>query len=393
MVQIKTVFIIALCIGFTYVLFANSVDSATTMQKGFFGESLVDDIWVASGRKSISDKINPLLHGPDRMYLDTNGILEIHEVKALSSWSGKNAMKTTFDGGKPTYELSKEWLSHWSKETIKNPLASISDINTAKVAQEAMRTGKYRLVVNEINLSTREIRFFKVSHAGNSDIRLHELAGPTKIKYFERNFISKIKKLQCLRENNFAKTMTAPKIWSQQHPLSRDDFESIAKNSFKDGTALKAGIMTSDGRLLVAMTEGAKTGFLIFGIESGIAYYSYLSGDILKPELEEKIIEAAIKGTVVGGCTAAAVFLGATPGGWVILGVSIGGYIITDTAISLWKEHQARKYLTIDDLKAYGIEMDSILAIQNNTTLSLNKDSILYLPPDTTLDISLDSIL
>lgn len=170
-----------------------------------------------------------------------------------------------------------------------------------------------------------------------------------------------------------------------------------ANNQFFDKTDNSKiacpGLLTSDGRLLLAFKEGAETALMIVAIEGGIATYQYCSGAILKPEFEEKIKDAAIKGTVVGTAVGVTVFLGATPGGFIVLGVGTGVYYITDYVIAVWKEHQAKKYLTIDDLKAYGIELDSILEMDIDSILFLKSDSVLDTPIDSTLELPTESLL
>lgn len=392
MVAIRWFFAIAVLLT-AGLLHANPVDSASTIQKGYFGEELVDSIWQAAGRKSISTKVNPILNGPDRIYIARDGMVEIHEVKAWSGWGGKQAMRTTFDGGKPTYELSREWLEHWIAKTLRNPLASSDDVATAKTVGRALKSGKYRLIFDEINLSTREIRFSAVTHVGSGEVKLSQLAGPTKIKYFERKFNKSLKNLANLPLNSVAKTMERPKIWMRQNPLSKSDFVKTNNNLFNAKTMLRPGMLTADGKLLVSLGEGAINGLLVFGVEGGISCYSYLNGDILKPEFEEKLIDAAIKGSAVSGCTAVAVVLGATPGGWVVMAVGAGGYLIADTAIKVWREYQANRYLTVEDLEAWGIEADTVLDIEIDSVLDLEIDSVLSLEYDSVLDLETDSVL
>ena len=186
----------------------------------------------------------------------------------------------------------------------------------------------------------------------------------------------------------------APGVPERGSAVSRP---SVKKSDFykksSDGKILHAGLLTSDGRLLLAVKEGGKTALVIFAIEGGVASYKYFHGDILKPEFEEKMIEAAIKGSTVGTAVGVTVLLGATPGGLVVFAVGTGAYVIVDWGISLWREYQAKKYLTIADLESYGIKMDTILdlppedifSMSGNSTLKLRKDTTLELPNDSTL--------
>jgi hypothetical protein len=153
------------------------------------------------------------------------------------------------------------------------------------------------------------------------------------------------------------------------------------------------GLVTPKRRLLVAVQTGGKTGLLVFGIDGGIATYSYVKGDINFPEYEEKLWDAAIKGTAVGSCTAVTVFLGAAPAGPVVAAVSVGAYLITDQVVTVWRENQKRKFLTVEDLKAWGFELDSVLALPVDSNLVLPKNTTLEMPVDSTLQIRPDSNL
>ncbi len=167
--------------------------------------------------------------------------------------------------------------------------------------------------------------------------------------------------------------------------------KALTKKSFSntksDEVKVCPGLITSDGRLLLAIKEGAETAILIIAIDGGIASYQYLKGDILKPEFQEKMVDAAIKGAAVGTAVGVAVFLGATPGGFIVMGVSIGIYYLADECVALWRENQEKKYLTINDLSAYGINLDTILDLPKEDIFSTSIDSTLNLEIDSTLDL------
>ena len=182
---------------------------------------------------------------------------------------------------------------------------------------------------------------------------------------------------------------SSKKLPTQHHDIKRSDF--YKKSS--DGKCLHAGLLTSDGRLLLAVKEGGKTALMIIAIEGGIATYQYVSGGILKPEFEEKMVDAAIKGTSVGTAVGVAVFLGATPGGLVVLAVGTGAYFIVDKGIAMWREHQAKKYINIKDLAAYGISLDTTLDLPQDDIFLISVDSVLEIPKDTTLELKTDSTL
>ena len=150
-------------------------------------------------------------------------------------------------------------------------------------------------------------------------------------------------------------------------------------NPMKPSRVMVPGLLAADGRLLVSLKSGASAGLMVFAIDGGIATYSYVNGNINKPEFQEKLVDAAIKGTSVGGAVAVSVLLGAGPGGWVVLAVGIGAYEISDFAVSSWRMSQKRKYLTFADLEPFGIVSE--------TTLDLKLDTTLDLKPETTLDL------
>ncbi len=86
-----------------------------------------------------------------------------------------------------------------------------------------------------------------------------------------------------------------------------------------------------------------------------------------------------------------ATLIGAIPGGLVVFAVGSGLYIATDMTIRLLREREARRHVTIEDLRAYGIEPDTIFALSEASLFSLPSDSTLDLPTDSTLDLPVDS--
>lgn len=172
-------------------------------------------------------------------------------------------------------------------------------------------------------------------------------------------------------------------------PYTRGDF-----NTPKKATVLRAGLLTSDGRLLIAVKEAAGAGLLIVALDAAQPIYLYLAGNIGKGDFEEKLTESAIKGASVGAATAVAVLVGATPGGIVVLAVAVGTYEITNLAIKAVKP----SYLTREDLKAFGIKIDSVLEPDTtDTPLNVPKgDSVLDVlerKRNTVFEIRNDSVL
>ncbi len=157
------------------------------------------------------------------------------------------------------------------------------------------------------------------------------------------------------------------------------------------------GVVTKNGQLLVmshpltvakvAAKTAVASGVLLFASESAFATYKYYDGTIRQWELRQAIQEAAIKGIVVGTAVGVCVLLGATPHGWCVLAVSIGAYLIVDTSLKIWNERQDRKYLTMDDLRGYGIFSNTPLDPRLDTPLEMSPNSPLEPPASTPLNI------
>ena len=368
---------------------ASPATEAATDLKGFFGESLVDDIYQAAGRKLIPYKMNPTLSGPDRLYLLENGTIEVHEIKAYSGWAGKAAMKTTSEGT-PTYELSARWCKNWITKTLSSSTASSEEKSAASTLSEAIKNNKVKFIFDEVNLTTQQFKASIVEQVDLDDVVLSEKMGPTKINRFNQFFSRKTRDYCNLKIGYLERIMKSPSTSPSWQTISRkDQIALIPEDAYKKIGVKEvktcSGLMTADGRLLISIKAGAAAGFMVFAADSGHAVYQYLAGDILKPELEDKIVDAALRGVFVGACVGVTVFLGAAPGGWVVLAVAIGSYFVIDTALQIWRAHQDWKHLTIDDLRGWGITTD--------TPLSPPTDSILKPKIDTTLEPVSDSLL
>ena len=157
-------------------------------------------------------------------------------------------------------------------------------------------------------------------------------------------------------------------------------------NARCDKRILCKGWLTPKGNLCLAMKAGAHAGILTFASDAGIATFRYLEGETWPMDFRQELEYAAIRGGVVGTCVAVSVVLGAAPGGWIVLAVGIGAYVVTDLAIKIWECHLDKQYLTMKDLKAFGIAPNSILE-PNDTLLKPNNDTILNLSKDSILGI------
>jgi hypothetical protein len=344
-----------------------AIVDASSMYKGAFGEALVDEFYLGAGRTDVLGKWHPNGTGPDRIFRLPDGRLEVHEVKAYQSWAGKEAMKADV-GGQQLYELSDDWLEQWERRTLSSPHASTAEKQLASEIKQARANGKLVRVYDEIHLTEGQWRSSNVHPSGKSSVVLDERTGPVKIDRMARRYeehIAKFEKLRLRALEAKNKAMRQPRLSEFEKPPSAwGDYDKLGKKRFGK-CAVKPGLFTADGRLVVAGVEGGAAGLMVFGLDAGHAYYDFAKGNIYKPEFEKRLMDAAVKGTAVGGATAVAVFLGATPAGWVVLGVGIGAYCITDAVMTEWHRQNDKRYLNRSDLAHFGIEMNSVLDIRD----------------------------
>ena len=381
--------ILCFCFNICFSLNASPATEASSAIKGFFGESLADDIYQAAGRKIVPYKIDPNLHGPDRIYRLANGFYEIHEVKAYTSWAGKAAMQTT-SGGVPTYELSRRWCEDWISKTLNSASASVAEKSAARTLADAIKRNRVKFIFDEFNLTTQQFRVSEVIQVGKDGVVLTEKMGAVNLKRFNQFFSRKSKDFLQMKIGNLDNNFSAPSVHQSWQPLSRkDQLKLLSEKVYKEADVKRIEIhnalLTQDGRLLIAVKTGVKTGVMVFAADAGHAVYEYANGDILKPELQRKIADAAVKGTFVGSCVGVTVFLGATPAGWCVLAVSVGSYFIVDQSLKVWHRYQDSKYLTIDDLCGWGVVSDTVLEPDDDTILESHKDTILESELDTLL--------
>ncbi len=155
---------------------------------------------------------------------------------------------------------------------------------------------------------------------------------------------------------------------------SPNDYNEL-KNQFKKDVKIRPGLLTSNGRLLVALSEGSMAGLSVFVFEGGEAYYRLIKGHTLKPEFKRNMEDAAIKGVATAGALSVAVFLGANPAGLVVMGIAAGTYLAVNQTLNVWHRHQDSKFLTPEDLKVFGIEQDCILDIPIYPNIPLNAEN------------------
>ena len=148
-------------------------------------------------------------------------------------------------------------------------------------------------------------------------------------------------------------------------PTPPTEIGQYAKGATKAGlnvskTEVVGGLLLADGRIVMSAAKvGVGAGLLTVAVDGGIATLKHLNGTLLDADYERELGYAAIKGASVGGATAVAVVLGATPAGWVVLAVGTGAYIITDFAVRCYEDKMNFSNLTIEDLKSFGIPVSS----------------------------------
>lgn len=348
---------------------------SSSMYKGYFGESaIVDEFYKKAGYTEVLGKWHPTEPGPDRIFRGPDGRLEAHEVKAYRGWAGKSGLSAEVNGAKME-ELSNAWIEEWENRTIANPVAPAREKLVAQEMRQQRLNGGIRRVYDEVNLSEGRWRSSIAVPNGPTGVQLQEKMGPINIERLTEKFRSGQARLDALRLDEIEKRNKVMRNQRLQEfetpPKSWEDYKKAGSTQFEK-CSVEAGVLTADGRLIVSVQEGATAGLLVFSLEAGVAGYQYLKGDIYKPEFERKVMDAAVKGSTVGGCTAVAVFLGATPGGVVVLGVGIGAYFIADAALTEWHRHEDAKYLNRDDIAHLGIEIDSVLDMKPDPDIPLN---------------------
>ena len=349
------------------------------------------DAYERAGRVELLSKFHPNKTGPDLLYVLPDGRLEIHEVKTYSNWPGPSSLETTV-AGEEMDQLSDTWIRKWIDRVLEpGSEASIVDREAALRLDRAMREGKLVRIFDEVNLSTGQMRSSNALPNGVSTVRLEEKMGPIKIERYYARFEQRASELALMKadaKNARAKLFSKPAIQELElKPKVFADYEEAFRAGRKRAI-VRPGLLLPNGRLLVAMKAGAADGVLVFALDAGVAGYQYLNGDILRPEFERKVGDAAVKGVAVGSATAVAVFLvgGTGPAGWAVLGIGIGTYMVTDAVLTGWHQEQDRRFVSADDLCKLGVEVDSILNVNADSLLKARDKSDSLLGVERKLD-------
>lgn len=392
-----TVVLIALFVG-AQPSVASPATEAPIDMKGSFGEDFFQDFWSKTGRKPLLKKSLTTTHGPDQIYRLADGSVEVHEVKAYSGWAGTSAMKTTINGGKTeVFELSSNWINYWIEQS-ESPTASEEMRNAAREVRNAIKNGRISFRLDSMNLAEEKFTCYKVRQVSREGVALEELIGKQSVERFSRRFLEHQKKFAAQKAARF---MGRPQLLE----MTRKSGAGVAVSSMTEKELLSevspilgeqtpttvvkcAGAITNDGRLLVSLKSGATAGLGVFAFEAGVATYEFYKGNLWTADYKRKLEDAAIKGASVGSCVGVAVYLGAVPGGWVVLAVGFTTYLVVDYALTLWNESRNQRYLSIDDLRGFGIISDTPLdPDMNATTLKMRSDSPMDIPADSPLSL------
>jgi hypothetical protein len=177
-------------------------------------------------------------------------------------------------------------------------------------------------------------------------------------------------------ESNVRAIMKNPRTFKLKADIKTfDGYDDIARQIESSGASreviVKPGLVLPGSRVLLSLGEGLQTGLAVFAMEGGLAGYHRFQGNTWRPQFEREIKSSLIKGTTVGAATAVAVFLGASPGGFVVLAVASGSYIAVDFAVRKWHECKDRQFVTAADLAAFGIDVSNALGPSGQGALDL----------------------
>jgi len=336
-------------------------DELSGNQKGTIGEQLVKEAWEKTGRQSVLNHRfgNPNIHGPDHVFLTQSGEVEIHETKALNRFASLPDLQTT-SNGKECAELSDQWIKDW----MNNPKSNYHELS--EDVQNKIISGKYTRRLNSINTETTEMRVFKIEASGVSKVAIgDEVAGAFRLSRSRIKELSQSAKAMsqaskiCTGDNSLLCRGKITSVGSNADPLKT--LKNARSGGSRNGFIFGRGVLLSDGRLIVAASQGANAGLFTFVYDAGIAEYQFVSGGIDKSTLNEKLNEAALKGVIVNGAVGIAVLFNPATG--VVAAVAIGSYIITDFAIEKWKAYHERPLLTLKDLQDIAIPIDPNISL------------------------------
>jgi len=307
------------------------------------------------------------------------GILKITTLDMVEK--DGNVVEKTPDGRSRIESSSKNFQQNKTPREIslKNPPKSGSD---RKVYNKYFKNLEAALTKSRMTKSASEKTVRELKQAYIAGDVVNEAGKKGQAKFLKNRMISDLGD-QIKNESNMSKKIA---LMAKKNLLIHSDkMGNIFKSNWFMGGVEKIqkhtrdlglhrsvrytkGVITRSGKLLVRVPKGVVTGMgaglAIVAFDAGDAYVDFAKGQILLPELNRKIADAAITGSVIGSGTAVAVALGANPVGFVVLAIGIGGYMITDLAVKHWHQYQDRKYLTSEDLKVFGLTMKDTIPLR-----------------------------
>lgn len=346
-----------------------------TDELGSVGEQLVHEFYPATepgGTIDLLPKLDPTRAGPDRLVKLPDGTVKIHEIKtSWTEWPGQGALRTEVrvNGVKTSVrQLDDRWIDAWAERVRTAGEASSAEERRAVTeVLKARDEGRLVRIFDEIHGADGKIRSSFVRPGTNGTLAFEEKMGPLSLK-------RQLGKLAEYR-TRFADVRTGQRLTGSVYakpsatPLSPADLKTKGIAAYGEvdelaevaGKRVVPGLLAADGTLWVGLHAGAIEGGLVFVIDAGVAGYRYANGDTLRADFLTEVSDAAVKGAAVGTATAVAVVLApAGPAGWIVVGVGIGTYMFTDAALKTWHEHENRKYVTLDDLRAFGVDTESV---------------------------------
>ena len=362
--KLKTLFLHFLLI-FSFALGARAMSQArleaggvgTSDQKGQLGEDLHRKMMKINEPDSrcIKDHIRANEPGPDAIYEGKNGV-ETHEVKSSNhGHANKSKLKIEPNSKRPyaIYELSDEWLEN----NLVEPELSKAKKGKRYVHSYDLETETWKKIrVRPDPKNPRGIIWDEVVKEGK--IPLQALEGV--LDDFPQSISTRtgvIKKPLLLKVKGASTHSKALELAKKQALKSRLPISGVYHG---------AGYFTKDGKLATFLTKSPwGESVIVLAVEGGVALYQRSQGNISQHQFNRMMIGTAFKSAAVGGASHVAVFLGATPGGWVVLGVATGAYFIADEAYNLWEERRRNKFLSPGDLRGLGIEIESVLGYYN----------------------------
>jgi hypothetical protein len=348
-----------------------------TDELGTVGEQLVHEFYPATeptGTINLLPKLDPTKSGPDRLVKLPDGTVRIHEIKtSRAGWPGRSVLWTEVkvDGvNVKVQQLDDKWIDSWAQRVkALGSNASSDDVTAVAEVLKARDDGRLVRIFDEIDAMDGKIRSSFVRPIANGPLVFEEKMGPASMKRsldkladYRRRFAD-LRNGQRLKEAVFADPRAVEVPESKLRTKGLTAYEDVTEVASAKGRRVVPGLLAADGTLWVGLQAGAIEGGLVFATEAGIAGYRYVKGDTLRADFLTEVSDAAIKGAAVGSATAVAVVLApAGPAGWIVAGVGIGTYMFVDSSLKTWHEYTNRKYVTLDDLKGFGVDVQSVFA-------------------------------